>query len=235
MAQETKKPVKKTPVKKENLFDQLASINVNNKTEKRNNFTYLSWAWAWSEFKKACPDAQFEIIKNPENGKLYTVDEFGILVQTRVTTNGETHEMWLPVMDMSNNAQKSVPYEISFRSGKKITVQPATMMDINKALMRCLVKNLAMFGLGIYIYAGEDLPDGYVMPKPSIEKSRFKSAIKAIFDGTFTEDQLLEKFALTDAQKKELENSMIELEKNIEEMTKEVEQPDDVTPKTKKS
>lgn len=232
---ESKKTPKKTTVKKQPLFDQLASINVNGKTEKRNNFTYLSWAWAWSEFKRLCPDAKFEVIRDSETNKLYTVDEFGIMVQTRVTTKDETHEMWLPVMDHSNNAMKNLPYEISFRNGKKITVQPASMMDINKAIMRCLVKNLAIFGLGIYIYAGEDLPDGYVMPKPKIDSTRFKSALQAIWNGDFSEDQLLDKFDLTPAQKKELDKKMSELEQHIEEMTKRVEQPDDVTPKNKRS
>ena len=61
---ESTKTPKKTTVKKQPLFDQLASINVNGKTEKRNNFTYLSWAWAWSEFKRLCPDAKFEVIKD---------------------------------------------------------------------------------------------------------------------------------------------------------------------------
>jgi hypothetical protein len=77
---------------------------------------------------------------------------------TKVRADGTEHEMWLPVMDGANNAMKSERYEIQTKY-KKITVEPATMFDINKTIMRCLTKNLAMFGLGLYLYAGEDLPE----------------------------------------------------------------------------
>ena len=141
------------------LFDKLYGTDVNNRTEKKNGLTYLSWAWAWAEFKKACPDATYEIVKQ-ENGLPYAYDQnTGYMVYTRVTAAGVTHEMWLPVMDAANNAMKSEPYEVQTKY-KTIDVKPATMFDINKTIMRCLTKNLAMFGLGLYIYAGEDLPDG---------------------------------------------------------------------------
>jgi hypothetical protein len=81
----------------------------------------------------------------------------GYMCSTEVTIKGETLEMWLPVMDGSNKAMKLEAYEYDTRYGKK-TCQSATMFDINKTIMRCLVKNLAMFGLGHYIYAGEDIP-----------------------------------------------------------------------------
>lgn len=211
MENSTTKTARKPRAKKvddQPTFETLSALNVNDKTENRNGYTYLSWAWAWSEFKKQHPDANYEIIKT-EQGKPYLVDEFGILVQTRVTipSQNRTHEMWLPVMDNSNNAQKSESYDITFRSGKSITVAPATMMDINKALMRCLVKNLAMFGLGIYIYAGEDLPDGYVAPPPPKEKlnsKRFNDALEQIKLGNYHEDQLRDKFDLSKAQEKTL-------------------------------
>lgn len=139
-------------------FEELYSLNVNEKTEKKNGLTYLSWAWAWAEFKKAYPEATYEIVKF-ENGLPYAYDpNTGYMVYTRVTADGITHEMWLPVMDGGNNAMKSEPYEVSTRY-KTIDVKPATMFDVNKAIMRCLTKNLAMFGLGLYIYAGEDLPE----------------------------------------------------------------------------
>lgn len=145
------------------LFDKLYGTDVNNRTEKKNGLTYLSWAWAWAEFKKACPDATYEIVKQ-ENGLPYAYDQnTGYMVYTRVTACGVTHEMWLPVMDAANNAMKSEPYEVQTKY-KTIDVKPATMFDINKTIMRCLTKNLAMFGLGLYIYAGEDLPDGETAP-----------------------------------------------------------------------
>lgn len=140
------------------VFEKLSSINVNEKTEKKDGLTYLSWAWAWAEFKKACPDAVYEVVKF--NGIPYAYDpNTGYMVYTKVTAGGITHEMWLPVMDGGNHAMKAEPYEIETKY-KKITVKPATMFDVNKTIMRCLTKNLAMFGLGLYIYAGEDLPEG---------------------------------------------------------------------------
>jgi hypothetical protein len=144
----------------ENTFEKLSAINVNDKVEKKSNLTYLSWAWAWSETKKAFPDAYYEVLSDPETKKPYFHDEkLGYMVMTEVTINGETLPMWLPVMDGANKSMLAQSYTYSTRYGEK-TVEAASMFDINKTLMRCLVKNLAMFGLGIYIYAGEDLPEG---------------------------------------------------------------------------
>jgi hypothetical protein len=141
-------------------FDVLSAINVNDKVEKKSNLTYLSWAWAWSETKKAFPNATYSVIEDPITQKPYFYDEnLGYMVMTQVVINNEMLEMWLPVMDGANKSMLAQSYTYSTRYGEK-TVEPASMFDINKTLMRCLVKNLAMFGLGIYIYAGEDLPEG---------------------------------------------------------------------------
>ncbi len=140
-------------------FSEVYKVNVNEHTEGRNGFTYLSWAWAWAEFKKLFPDATYTIWKN-ENGLPFVFDpNTGYMVYTTVTAEDTTHEMWLPVMDSANKAMKSEPYTYKDRYGKEHTVNAATMFDINKTIMRCLTKNLAMFGLGLYIYAGEDLPE----------------------------------------------------------------------------
>jgi hypothetical protein len=80
------------------------------------------------------------------------------MCHTEVTIEGETLEMWLPVMDGANKSMKKTSYKYTTKYGEK-SVEAATSFDVNKTLMRCLVKNLAMFGMGIYIYAGEDLPD----------------------------------------------------------------------------
>lgn len=142
----------------ENNFKNLYAINVNDYVEQKNGLTYLSWANAWAEFKKVHPDATYEV-KKFENGIPYAYDpNTGYMVYTSVTVDGLTHEMWLPVMDGNNKAMKAEPYTIKTKY-KVITVQAATMFDVNKTIMRCLTKNLAMFGLGLYIYAGEDLPD----------------------------------------------------------------------------
>lgn len=142
-----------------NSFETLFQVNVNEHTEKKNGLTYLSWAYAWAEVKKRFIDATYEIKKFGENNLPYVYDEnTGYMVFTSVTIDGLTHEMWLPVMDGSNKAMKSKSYTYKTKYGEK-TVESATMFDINKTIMRCLVKNLAMFGLGLYIYSGEDLPE----------------------------------------------------------------------------
>lgn len=143
-------------------FEFLSSINVNEHIEKKNTsgteLTYLSWCYAWSELKKKFPNATYEI-ERFENNLPYVYDEkTGYMVFTKLTVDGVTHEMWLPVMDGTNHAMKSAPYKYTTKSGEK-TVQAATMTDINKTIMRCLTKNIAMFGLGLYIYAGEDFPE----------------------------------------------------------------------------
>ena len=152
---------------KKETFEALYQINVNNKTEKKNNLTYLSWAWAWAEFVKVCPEAHYEI--KTFDGKPYLFDpNLGYMVFTSVTVDDDTKEMWLPVMDGANKAMKDHPYKYqvkqkNWNTGKleviEKTVEPATMFDINKTIMRCLTKNIGMFGLGLYIYAGEDLPE----------------------------------------------------------------------------
>jgi hypothetical protein len=144
----------------ENTFEKLSAINVNDKVEKKSNLTYLSWAWAWSETKKAFPNASYKIVSDQYTNKPYFYDEnLGYMVMTEVTIEEETLSMWLPVMDGANKSMLAKSYVYQTRYGEK-SVEAASMFDINKTLMRCLVKNLAMFGLGIYIYAGEDLPEG---------------------------------------------------------------------------
>ena len=146
-------------MKTNTTFEKLSAINVNDKVEKKSNLTYLSWAWAWSEAKKSFPDASYRVISDISTNKPYFYDEvLGYMVMTEVTIEGESLEMWLPVMDGANKSMLAQSYTYQTRYGEK-TVDAATMFDINKTLMRCLVKNLAMFGLGIYIYAGEDLPE----------------------------------------------------------------------------
>ena len=145
--------------KEQTSFEKLYQINVNDKTEEKNGLTYLSWAYAIAEFKKVHPNMTYEV-KKFENGLPYVYDEHtGYMVFTSMTVDGLTHEMWLPVMDGNNKAMKSKPYTIKTKYGKEIVVNAATMFDINKTIMRCLVKNMAMFGLGLYIYSGEDLPE----------------------------------------------------------------------------
>lgn len=145
--------------KTKSVFETLSAINVNDKAEKKSGLTYLSWAWAWGEVKKIYPDAIYHIVRCPVSQAVYSFDaDLGYMVMTSVTIQEQTLQMWLPVMDGANKAMKNVSYDYTTRYGDK-SVEQASMFDINKTLMRCLVKNLAMFGLGHYIFAGEDLPE----------------------------------------------------------------------------
>ena len=124
------------------VFEELYQVNVNDKTEKKNGLTYLSWAWAWAEVVKRYPSANYWI--KTWNGLPYIYDEnTGYMVMTQVTIDDVSREMWLPVMDGNNKAMKAQPYTYTVKSYNKEvekTVQAATMFDINKALMRCLAK-----------------------------------------------------------------------------------------------
>ena len=128
---------------KENYFAALNAVNVSDKTEKKNGLTYLSWAWAWGEVKKRHPDSTYTVYESPE-GCLYHTDGKTCWVKTGVRVNGIEHIEYLPVMD---NRNRSIPKE------------SVTSTDANKAVQRSLTKAIARHGLGLYIYAGEDLPD----------------------------------------------------------------------------
>ena len=164
-------------------FNHLVSLNVNEKTESKNGLTYLSWSNAWLEFKKVYPTATYNVVKNSLTGLPYFVDpNIGIMVFTEVTADNQTYSMWLPVMDSSNKAMKIQPYTYSVynRTTKQYenrNVEAATMFDINKAIMRCLTKNLAMFGLGLYLYNGEDMPET-VESMETTEDSRQSSTLQ---------------------------------------------------------
>jgi hypothetical protein len=192
-------------------FEKLNAINLNGHIEKKNNLTYLSWAWAWAEVKKACPDATYKI------GETEYDEVLGFMCHTSVTIEGETLEMWLPVMDGANQSMKKYAYEYTTRYGNK-SVAAATTFDINKTMMRCLVKNLAMFGLGLYIYAGEDLPEVTETPQPivPIELKELKKGdenwIKVVkyvtenkgADSSVIIQQLSRKYKVSTALKKEI-------------------------------
>lgn len=160
---------------KKTVFERLSAINVNIHIEKKKDLSYLSWAWAWSETKRACPDATYKI------GETEFDENLGFMCHTTVTIEGETLEMWLPVMDGANKSMLKKSYTYTTRYGDK-SVEAATTFDINKTIMRCLVKNLAMFGLGIYIYAGEDLPEAEkseaVMPKAPVKPEQKEESDK---------------------------------------------------------
>ena len=127
----------------DNYFAQLNAIDVSAKAENKNGLTYLSWAWAWGELKKIHPDATYTIYDNAE-GWNYHTDGRTCWVKTGVTVNGIEHIEELPVMDYRNRA---------------IPLENVTSFEVNKSIQRSLTKAVARHGLGLYIYAGEDLPE----------------------------------------------------------------------------
>lgn len=125
------------------MFKELNAINVNKMTEKKGNLTYLSWAFAWQEVKKLCPDMNRTVYENAE-GNNYHTDGRTAWVKVGVTIGGIEHIDYLPIMDARNNA---------------IPVEKVTSFDVNKAIQRSTTKAIGLHGLGLYIYAGEDMPE----------------------------------------------------------------------------
>jgi hypothetical protein len=141
-------------------------INVNDHTEKKNGLTYLSWAWAWAEALKVDPEATWEPVEYPQpDGTLAPAMYLGngtAMVKTVVTVKGIKRSCMLPVMDHRN---KAIPQPDAFA--------------VNTAIMRCMTKALSMHGLGLYIYAGEDLPQGDAPETPAEKAEREEWAKKA--------------------------------------------------------
>lgn len=139
----TKKEKKDAPA---SVWATLSAINVNDHVEQKNGLTYLSWAWAWQKVKENYPAAFYTIYERPD-GCPYWTDGATCWVKTGVTIEGLEHIEYLPVMDNRNHS---------------IPLKSVTSMDMNKAIQRSLTKACARHGLGIYIYAGEDLPEAEV-------------------------------------------------------------------------
>lgn len=126
-----------------NYFTELNSVNVSDKVEKKNGLSYLSWAYAWGELKKKHPGATYTVYENAQ-GWNYHTDGRTAWVKTGVTVDGIEHIEYLPIMDARN---RSIPLEA------------INSFDVNKAIQRSLTKAVARHGLGLYVYAGEDLPE----------------------------------------------------------------------------
>lgn len=148
--------------KSKSVFEVLNAINCNEHTEKKNGLTYLSWAWAWQIVKRNYPDATYTIYERAD-GVPYFTDGRTAWVKTGVTINGMEHIEYLPIMDYKNNS---------------IPADKITSIDMNKAIQRSLTKAAARHGLGLYIYAGEDLPDGEApAPEPAKPAAKKTKAV----------------------------------------------------------
>lgn len=154
--------------KKKSVFDTLNAINVQEHVEVKDTgrvkLSYLSWAWAWAEVKKAYPEAFYTIYEN-KDGLFYHTDGKTAWVKTGVTIEGIEHIEYLPVMDNRNNS---------------ITLDKLTSFDVNKAIQRSLTKACARHGLGLYIYAGEDLPEEEAKQAKSDMEQKIAKAVAAM-------------------------------------------------------
>lgn len=149
-------------------MSDLLKINVNEHCEKKNGLTYLSWAWAWAEVLKIDPDATWEPVEYVVQGQpvpYMVVGDGTAMVKVNVTVKGKTKGCVLPVMNHKNQA-----------------IQNPNAFQINTAIMRCMTKAISMHGLGLYIYAGEDSPEG---EEPEPEPQRDK-VIPATFRSSAT-------------------------------------------------
>lgn len=142
------------------VFKTLNKVDVNEHTESKNGLTYLSWAWAWSEVKKRYPLSTYTIYENVD-GWNYHHDGKTAWVKTGVTIESVEHIEYLPVLDFKN---KSIPLD------------KLTSFNVNTAIQRSLTKAIARHGLGLYIYAGEDLPEIEVWKHG--ERDEYSFAIK---------------------------------------------------------
>lgn len=146
------------------VFGVLNAINCNGHTEKKNGLTYLAWAWAWQMVKENYPTAFYTIYENAD-GLNYHTDGRTCWVKTGVTIEGLEHIEYLPVMDFRNAS---------------IAKDKVTSMDVNKAIQRSLTKACARHGLGLYIYAGEDLPSGEAEKMSADDEADYELACQRI-------------------------------------------------------
>ena len=145
-------------------FDALYNMNLGDKVEKKDNLSYLTWSEAWKAFKEVYPSATFRVITNPDTKLPYFVDpQIGIMVFTEVTADDLTQQCFLPVLNSSMKPMRLEAYNYTVydkQNKRQIekTCEAANAFDLNRALMRCLTQNLALFGLGLKLYQGEDIP-----------------------------------------------------------------------------
>ena len=162
------------------IFKTLSAIDVNSKTDKKGKFTYLSWSFAWAELKKVSPTATSKVYHDENTNMPYFASKAGVIVKVGVTIEDLEHINYLPVMDFRNQS---------------VTSDKVNMMDINKTIQRCTVKAIALHGLGLYIYAGEDLPEEPQREQPSVQLKNCKTLteLKSVFDSlTRTEKTAME-------------------------------------------
>lgn len=179
---------------KKSAYEVLSKINVNEHTEKKNGLTYLSWAWAWAKVKENYPEATYTIYENAD-GLFYHTDGKTAWVKTGVRIGDIEHIEYLPVMDYKN---RSIP------------IDQITSFSVNTAIQRSLTKAVARHGLGLYIYAGEDLPEDSKAeeeadPKQPIDAVKQKALLALCKAEGFTAKELLEYMKISSIEKMTIE------------------------------
>lgn len=149
-------------------FNDLMKVDVGDHIEKKGRFSYLSWPFAWAEVKKVDESANFTIYNNEDGLPYFDCGEAGVFVKVGVTVNGIEHIETFPVLDNRN---------------KPIPSSSVTVFDINTSHKRGMVKAIALHGLGLYIYAGEDLP--LDAPRKAKSKAPAKTATASVIDVPF--------------------------------------------------
>jgi hypothetical protein len=137
------------------VYSTLSAVSVKDKVEKKGRFDYLSWAWAWHMLKTSYPDAQRIVYESTEHGMPYFNDGKFANVKVGIVVNGQEHIDYLPITDNSN---RSVPYT-------KIT-----SFDINNSIQRSTAKAIAMHGLGLSLWIGEDTSKNWATEPPKMTK-----------------------------------------------------------------
>ena len=153
--------------KKEHYFEILRKHNVSEHMEKKGQFNYLSWAYAVEELRKLKPDATWRVIKD-ENGYPYTSTPAGHFVEVEVTVDDISLSQIHPVLDHRNQ-----------------TIEQPNAFQINTSIQRCLAKAIALHGLGLYIFRGEDLPESEPLNESHLKE--IDSLLRQISDDAFTE------------------------------------------------
>ena len=166
-------------------IEKLLKVNVNEHTEKKNNLTYLSWAWAWAEALKADPAATYVVEMfdvTTQSGffekRCYMEINGTAMVWVTVTLFGKPMTCQLPVMDNKNDSIPLAGKTIINKYNKEVRVE-CDSFAVNTAIMRCMTKALSLHGLGLYIYAGEDLPEkGPIIP--AVEKVKLSEQRESV-------------------------------------------------------
>jgi hypothetical protein len=157
----------------QSIYNKLRTINVNDKVEKKNGLSYLPWAYAWDMVKKIYPSVQRHVFEN-ESGMPYFGDHTGGMVKVGITIDGHEQVEWLAIRDFRN---------------KSVAIDKITTGDIEVALQRCGTKAIARHGLGMYIYAGEDVPQEVIdtMIKDQLVEPGFKETVDKLASDGFKE------------------------------------------------